>query len=92
MAGSGPVGSASRPCDEGDALNLREDARTEENLAYLDRLVVSGATQDDENSWRGAVTYDGETYSGKVTMRNANALTLKGCQGMFCKSMNFVRL
>ena len=71
---------------------LREDARTAENLAYLNRQVVRGAVPTGENAWEGAVSYDGDTFAGKVVMHDSNALSLKGCQGMFCKSMNFVRL
>jgi uncharacterized protein (DUF2147 family) len=71
---------------------LREDARTEENLAYLNRYVVKGATPTSENSWQGNVAYEGDVYAGKVVMTDANEMSLKGCQGMFCKSMNFIRL
>ena len=71
---------------------LREDARTAENLAYLNRQVVRGAVPAGENAWDGAVSYDGDTFAGKVVMHDTNALSLKGCQGMFCKSMEFVRI
>jgi uncharacterized protein (DUF2147 family) len=71
---------------------LREDARTEENLAYLNRYVVKGATPTGENSWQGNLAYEGDVYEGKVEMTDANEMSLKGCQGMFCKSMNFIRL
>ena len=71
---------------------LREDARTDENLAYLNRYVVRGAVPTGENAWEGEVSYEGDVYAGKVVMHDSNALSLKGCQGMFCKSMNFVRI
>lgn len=70
---------------------LREDARTAENLAYLNRNVVQ-AVPAGENSWKGKVAYDGDVYSGSLTMVSADALKLKGCKGMFCQSMSFVRL
>jgi uncharacterized protein (DUF2147 family) len=70
---------------------LRDDAKTEGNLAYLGRYVVKGAVPTGENSWEGQVAYEGDMYAGSVTMVSANALKLKGCQGMFCKSMSFVR-
>jgi len=70
---------------------LREDARTEENLAYLGRFVVKGAQPTSDSSWAGKVAYAGDVFDGSVTMQGNNALKLKGCQGMFCKSMNFVR-
>jgi uncharacterized protein (DUF2147 family) len=70
---------------------LREDARTAENLAYLNRYVVKGAIQTGNDSWTGNVAYDGNIYEGNVTV-SANTMRLKGCQGMFCKSMSFNRI
>jgi uncharacterized protein (DUF2147 family) len=71
---------------------LRDDARTEENLAYLNRYVVKGAVLTGENRWKGRVAYDGGVFEGSVTMVSDNRLKLKGCSGMFCKSMSFTRL
>ncbi len=71
---------------------LREDARTAENLAYLNRYVVKGAVPTGENRWKGSVAYDGDVYAGSVTMVSENAMKLKGCKGMFCQSMSFSRL
>jgi uncharacterized protein (DUF2147 family) len=71
---------------------LRDDARTRENLAYLNRYVVKGAVPSGENRWNGRVAYDGSVFEGSVTMVSANKMKLKGCQGVFCKSMSFTRL
>lgn len=71
---------------------LREDARTEENLAYLGAYVVKGAVPAGGNRWKGSVSYNGETYAGSVTMVNPDSMTLKGCKGMFCQSMYFNRI
>ena len=71
---------------------LREDARTKANLAYLNRYVVKGAVPTGENRWKGNVAYEGDVYAGSVTLVSANSMKLKGCKGMFCKSMNFERL
>jgi uncharacterized protein (DUF2147 family) len=70
---------------------LREDARTAENLAYLNRNVVT-AMPAGANSWQGQLAYDGDVYAGKLTMVSDDALKLRGCKGMFCQSMSFVRL
>lgn len=70
---------------------LREDAKTRENLAYLNHYVVKGAVPAGENNWQGAVAYAGDMYEGSVTMVSDNSLKLKGCKGMFCQSMSFVR-
>jgi uncharacterized protein (DUF2147 family) len=70
---------------------LREDARTDENLAYLNRYVVKGATAAGANSWQGNLAYDGDVYEGQVILVSDDAMKLKGCKGVFCQSMNFVR-
>ena len=71
---------------------LREDARTAENLAYLNDYVVKGAVPAGDNRWKGRVNYEGDTYAGSVTMVSSNSMTLKGCKGVFCQSMRFTRL
>ena len=71
---------------------LREDARTNENLAYLNDYVVTGAVPAGENEWTGRVRYDGDTFVGSVTLMSDNSLKLRGCKGMFCQTMDFVRL
>jgi uncharacterized protein (DUF2147 family) len=71
---------------------LRDDARTEKNLAYLNKYVVKGATAAAENKWIGVLSYDGDTYDGTLVMSDADSMKLSGCKGMFCKSMQFVRL
>lgn len=71
---------------------LRDDARTSENLAYMNRLVVNGAAPAADNKWKGQVNYAGDTFSGTLTMTGANSLKLNGCQGMFCKTMSFSRV
>lgn len=84
-------------CGEGGELCaqltwLRDDAKTPETLPYLGKHVLQGAKPTAANRWKGALNYNGDTYKGSVTMVDANALTLKGCDGIFCKSMNFVRI
>jgi len=71
---------------------LRDDAKTEENLAYLNRNVVNGAQPASDNQWKGKVSYAGDTFSGTLTMTDSNSLKLNGCQAMFCKTMNFSRI
>ena len=71
---------------------LRSDARTAENLAYLNRNVVTGATAAADNKWRGQLAYEGNTYAGSVTLTSADSLKLSGCKGLFCKTMTFQRI
>ncbi|MDB5541086.1 MAG: hypothetical protein JWQ89_2813 [Devosia sp.] len=71
---------------------LRKDARTQENLPYLNHYVVKGAALAADNKWKGEVSYAGDTFAGTLTMTGANSLKLNGCQGVFCKTMNFSRI
>lgn len=71
---------------------LRDDARTAENLAYLNHYVVKGAVPKDNGEWTGTVTYNGDTYNGVLTMTDQNSLRLQGCKGLFCQSMRFTRI
>lgn len=71
---------------------LRDDARTPENLAYLNALVVEGAKSTTPVKWKGAVQYDGETFNGTLTMLNSNTIKLSGCQAIACESMLLNRI
>jgi len=71
---------------------LREDAQTKDNLALLNSYVVKGAVPAGEDSWEGNLAYEGDVYAGQVTMVSEDTMKLKGCQGMFCKSMSFSRV
>src|SRR5262245_51826170 len=51
---------------------LRDDARTDENLPYLNHYVVRGATLADDNKWQGQLSYNGDTFAGSLTMTSAN--------------------
>jgi uncharacterized protein (DUF2147 family) len=70
---------------------LREDERTEKNLALLNKTIVRGAPAD-ENSYIGTVIYDGQTYDATVTIVSNNSMRVHGCSGMFCKSFELSRL
>lgn len=71
---------------------LRADARTQDNLAYLNRYVVKGAVATADNKWEGQLNYAGDSYDGSLTMTGANSMKLSGCKGMFCKTMSFSRI
>lgn len=70
---------------------LREDARTAENLAYLNRNVVQ-AVPAGENTWKGQVAYEGDVFAGNLMLVSNDAMKIRGCKGMFCQSMSFERL
>jgi uncharacterized protein (DUF2147 family) len=71
---------------------LRDDARTPENLAYLNALVINGANNTTPVKWKGTVQYDGEAFTGTLTMLNANTLKVSGCQAIACESLLLNRI
>jgi len=71
---------------------LRSDARSKENLKHLNRVILMGARQVQQNKWRGTLRYAGENLSGSLTLVNANKLRLNGCKFVFCKTINFRRI
>jgi len=84
-------------CGDGDQLCARltwlsPEARTDENLQYLNEYVVSGADRAAANKWRGTVHYDGRTISGSLTLVDEDYLKVQGCQIIMCQSMEFVRI
>jgi uncharacterized protein (DUF2147 family) len=84
-------------CGDGEALCarltwLRDDARTEENVALLNSYVVRGAQPAEGNTWVGTMEYDGETYAAKATLLNRDAMELKSCSGVFCRSFTLRRI
>lgn len=71
---------------------LRADARTPDNLAYLNTYVVKGARKVSENKWSGKVRYDGDTIGGSMTMTGPGSLKLQGCKIVFCQTVEFQRI
>ncbi|HEY4203283.1 MAG TPA: DUF2147 domain-containing protein [Devosiaceae bacterium] len=71
---------------------LRDDARTDKNLPYLNTYVLKGAEETQANKWQGTVTYDGKAINGSVTLTGADRMKLQGCVGIFCKSLQFERV
>lgn len=71
---------------------LRSDARTAENLQYLNQYVVSGAVPASDNKWRGTVNYEGETINGNLTMLNGDRMRVSGCKVIMCQTIEFTRI
>lgn len=71
---------------------LREDQRTAENLAVLNKYVVRGAEQTDGNQWSGNVVFEGRAYDGTMTLKSTNYMTLKGCSGILCQTYQLTRI
>lgn len=59
-------------------------------------VILTGAAKSGANTWKGSLlnTEDGQTYTGNVTLENANALRLEGCAllGLACKGETWTRV
>jgi uncharacterized protein (DUF2147 family) len=71
---------------------LAPSERTEKNLALLNTYVVRGAAAVDDNKWSGNIVFNGEAYDGTMTLVSNNSMKLKGCSGMLCQTLEFVRI
>lgn len=71
---------------------LREDQRTDENLAVLNKYVVRGAEQTNGNEWSGNLVFEGKAYDGTMTLKSQNYMTLRGCSGIICQTYQLTRI
>ena len=71
---------------------LRDDAKSPQNVAQLNKFVVRHAKPVADNQWEGVVTYDGHSVDGSLTLVDQNRLSLRGCQFIACQQVEFVRL
>ncbi|MDB5562658.1 MAG: hypothetical protein JWN11_2076 [Hyphomicrobiales bacterium] len=83
-------------CGDGTALCakltwLRSDARTPDNLPYLNTYVLKGAQQTRANKWQGTVAFQGKSVGGSLTLVSSDTIRLSGCQ-VLCKSLEFHRI
>lgn len=70
---------------------LRDDAKTAENVAQLNRTIVRGAPAD-VNKWTGTVVFEGQKYQATVTLTSSNSMRVHSCSGVFCQSFELKRL
>jgi len=71
---------------------LRDDARTAENLSYLNSYVLKGAKRALENKWRGSAEYMGEVVKGTLTLVDGDTITINGCKGALCQKFELTRI
>ena len=71
---------------------LRDDARTADNLSYLNSYVLKGAKRALENKWRGSAEYMGEVVKGMLTLVDGNTMTINGCKGALCQKFELTRI
>ena len=71
---------------------LRSDARTAENLPYLNTYVLLNAKRALNNKWRGEAAYQGEVVKGTLTLVDSDTLTINGCKGALCQKFELSRI
>ena len=71
---------------------LRNDARTDDNLAMLNHYVVRGAKPQGDGKWSGSLVVKGNSYDGTMTMVSKNFMRLDACSGFICLTYEFTRL
>ena len=71
---------------------LRSDARTAENLPYLNTYVLLNAQRALNNKWRGEAAYQGEVVKGTLTLVDSDTLTINGCKGALCQKFELSRI
>jgi len=73
-------------------VHLAGEARTAENLKYLNDYVLKNAKRSVGFSWKGDARYMGETVSGTLTLVDVNTMTINGCKGMLCEKFELRRV
>ena len=74
----------------GKIIGVRDQARKN----TIGTVIMKGAAKSGDNTWKGDLldVESGKTYSGVVTLKNANALNLEGCVAMvLCKGETWVK-
>jgi uncharacterized protein (DUF2147 family) len=93
----GTIVSLKEPND--DSGKPRTDKNNEDagkrNRSMIGVQIVLGMKPAGANKWNGQVynAEDGKTYSGNLTLQDANTIKLQGCilGGLVCKSQTWTR-
>lgn len=84
-------------CGDGTALcgvltDIQGKSRTPDNLAYVNKQVVS-AQQVASNEWKGTVVFDGAKANATVKQTAPDTIKITGCRaGVFCQTLTFNRV
>ncbi|KQT48391.1 hypothetical protein DevBK_14065 [Devosia sp. BK] len=69
--------------------DVQGNSRTEENLAFINQQVVS-ADQTAPGKWEGQIALNGGNAKAIVEVKDANTLTITGCQGgILCQTLTY---
>jgi uncharacterized protein (DUF2147 family) len=71
---------------------LARGAKTEENLAMLNTMIIDHAPMIGPNQWRGTLKIGGMTATGTITQLGDNLIELEGCALMvICRTYEMHR-
>ncbi|SFZ86167.1 hypothetical protein SAMN02983003_3341 [Devosia enhydra] len=73
-------------------VHLAGEARTPENLQYLNQFVLQGAKRSVGYSWKGEANYLGDTVAGTLTLVDTDTMTINGCKGVLCQTFKLSRV
>ncbi|MFC0013531.1 DUF2147 domain-containing protein [Devosia nitrariae] len=77
----------------GTLIWLGNGADNEENLPYLNTLLIDHAPQVGENRWRGKLHIFGQTATGTITQVSDNRIELEGCVAfVLCRTYQLYRI
>jgi hypothetical protein len=75
----------------GVLTNLEGESATEENLAFVGKLVMQ-AEQVAPNEWKGALSAGGMSAEATVTMVNPDTIEIQGCRAaILCQTLPYTR-
>jgi hypothetical protein len=84
------------PCGDGTDIcgvltNLEGKSATEENLAYVGKMVMK-AEQVAPNEWKGSLAAGGMSAQATVTMVSPDTIEIQGCRGgILCQTLPYSR-
>lgn len=71
---------------------LGNGADNEENIPYLNTLLIDRATPSRPGEWRGALHLFGQSADGTITQVSDDQITLRGCVALvICRSYQMYR-
>jgi hypothetical protein len=75
----------------GVLTNLEGKSATEENLAYVGKMVMK-AEQVAPNEWKGSLAAGGMSAQATVTMVSPDTIEIQGCRGgILCQTLPYSR-
>jgi len=76
----------------GVLTNLEGESATEENLAFVGKLVMQ-APQTGPNEWKGSLTAGGISAEATVTQTSPNTIDIQGCRAaILCQTLTYTRM